>query len=236
MMTKKNKNVLIALSIICIIAALFNVIYFVFPFDKANNAKAFWVSYSATMLLFVIGFISIFFAFAKKKLESKIFGIPIISFVYGVAIFQFIIDIIILITGNYIAIKSWIVWIIESIILAVLLIGIITRTVYRNAIDEMEKKDEGKTRFIDELRAEIKILCDNSYGKAYAKELQSLNENLKYTNPVSNKEVIELEDEMLNELDYLKKAIEEEKELDTINYINKLNNHIKERAARIKVI
>ena len=236
MMTKKNKNMLIALSIICIIAALFNVIYFVFPFDKVNNAGAFWVSYSATMLLFVIGFISIFFAFAKKKLESKIFGIPIITFVYGVAIFQFIIDIIILITGNYIAIKSWIVWIIESIILAVLLIGIITRTVYRNAIDEMEKKDAGKTRFIDELRVEIKILCDNSYGKAYAKELQSLNENLKYTNPVSNKEVIELEDEMLNELDYLKKAIEEEKELDTINYINKLNNHIKERAARIKVI
>lgn len=235
-MTKKNKNMLIALSIICIIAALFNVIYFVFPFDKANNAKAFWVSYSATMLLFVIGFISIFFAFAKKKLESKVFGIPIITFVYGVAIFQFIIDIIILITGNYIAIKSWIVWIIESIILAVLLIGIITRTVYRNTIDEMEKKDEGKTRFIDELRVEIKILCDNSYGKAYAKELQSLNENLKYTNPVSNKEVIELEDEMLNELDYLKKSIEEEKELDTINYINKLNNHIKERAARIKVI
>ena len=89
-MTKKNKNMLISLLIIVIIAALFNVIYFVFPFDKIVNAGPFWISYAFTMSMFLIGFIGVYLTFSKKKLESKIFGLPIITFMYGMVILQFI--------------------------------------------------------------------------------------------------------------------------------------------------
>ena len=153
---------------------------------------------------------------------------------YGMVILQFIFDIIILLIGQAVAIKSWIIWIIEAILIAILLIGIITRDVYRDAIEEMEKKDGNKTKFIEELRVEIKVLSNNASGKQYEKEINKLNDVVRYTDPVTNKEVIELEDEILYELDNLKKAIEESRESDASSYINKLIELVNERAVRIK--
>ena len=98
----------------------------------------------------------------------------------------------------------------------------------------MEKKDGNKTKFIEELRVEIKVLSNNASGKQYEKEINKLNDVVRYTDPVTNKEVIELEDEILYELDNLKKAIEESRESDASSYINKLIELVNERAVRIK--
>ena len=234
MTIKLGKKTLITLLILLIVAAIYNVVYFVVPWKRELSNAAFWVTYGCTWLALVFAGIVTAIAFGKKDLKSRVFGIPIFYVGYCVVILQLVIDFVVMGVGSWYVIKYWIPLIIEVLVYGIAAISIIARTAYRDSIDQMETKAEQKKAFIKEFRIELDVLVSSNKIDSIKPELDTLAEKVRYTDPVSSSAVTEVEDQIVNEFELLQKAISDGEADKAKNLISKVSNLLDERKARLK--
>lgn len=226
-----KKSGLITGLIILILLAVYNVLFFVIPFDFSKSAVAFWTSYGVTTFLVLFMVVVVALGMVGKELKSKVFGLPIIKLGYSVLIIQFVIDLVTMSVGNFYEIPAWILAIVEVFLLAFFFISLIARVVYKDTINKIDAK-EYKESFIKELRIEMQSLYDSVKNENVKRILNSLVELVRYADPVSNKEVEAVEDEIVNKVTELKCEIENEEK--ALVLISSIINLIKERTSRLK--
>lgn len=69
---KKNKTPIILISILIIIALMYNVLYFAIPFDRTHSNASFWITYGFTMAMIIAIGIVAWISFNRKELKSKV--------------------------------------------------------------------------------------------------------------------------------------------------------------------
>lgn len=235
-MKKNNQKLIITISILAIIALMYNVLYFAIPFDRTHNNASFWITYGFTMAMIIaIGFVT-WISFEKKELKSRIFGITIIKAIIFAGVIQFIFDAITMSIGNFFVIPAWITIVFEVLLLGFTTISLISRTAYRNTVDSIEKQEKIKTSCIDEIRIQSQLMTSLAKQKEYNSKLIKLNEVLKYCDPVSDKTIVDLENEILNNINVLKDLIISNKDTEAEKIIDLINNQIEERKLRLKSV
>ena len=228
-----GKKAGITLAIIGLIAVVYNVIFFVVPWNNGMSVAATWITYGCTWLALIFGGVVTAVAFNKKELKSRIFGIPVHCVGYTVLLLQLLIDGVVMGVGHWFEIAFWIPTIVEVLLFALATITVIARAANRDFIDSIDKK-EVKEAYIKQLRIEIDSLVEANTIDTIKADLVKLAETVRYTDPVSHKDVEDTEDQITVAFEELEKAVAEGDVAKAQSSIAKMNRLLNERKAILK--
>lgn len=219
---KKNKSMAYAVLVIAFV--LFNVIAFAVPTAKTAT---FWTAYAFTTIAFASQIVIWKFAFkGADTLKSKFLGIPLIS----VGITYLIVQIIAFAVFMVLPLTaSWIAIVVCALILGISAICLIGTETSREEINRVEEKVEKKVFYIKALQVDIEMLASNETDSDTKAALTKLAEKIRFSDPMSNDVLAEIEAEITAKVKELKTA-ENKEEIITV-----LDSLITERNKKAKL-
>lgn len=196
-----KKNTKLAYAVLGIVFILFNVIAFVVPTDKTIT---FWIAYAFTVVAFALQ-IGIWIAAFKaaETLKSKFLGVPIIYVGIVYLVLQLIAFAVFMI---FPLIPSWIAVIACALILGISAICLISADAARAEINRVEEKVNRKVFYIRELQADVEMLAEQEQNPEIKTSLTRLVEKIRYSDPMSNEVLSDLEGEIADKVKKLKTA------------------------------
>ena len=220
---KKNKGM--AYAVLAIAFVLFNVIAFAVPTVKTAT---FWIAYVFTSIAFASQIAIWKFAFkGADTLKSKFLGIPLIS----VGITYWIVQIIAFAVFMALPLTaSWIAIMVCALILGISAICLIGTETGREEINRVEEKVEKKVFYIKSLQVDVEILASAERDTDTKAALTKLAEKIRFSDPMSNEVLADLEAEISAKVGELKTA-ENKAEIITV-----LDSLITERNKKAKLL
>lgn len=218
----KTKTGYIILGILFII---FSVIAFFIPTTKST---VFWASY-------LFGVLAIAFqiplwnkALGKETLNSNYFSLPALQIGVIYLIVQIVFSICMMIIPNA---PIWITIIISVVIFAIACILIISGGVAKTTIEKTEKTVQTKTAFIKSLKADVGILLAKETDPKVKTELNKLYDEIRYSDPMSNRALAEIEKQISEKIASIETADENK-----LNLISDIINLLKQRNIKCKAL
>ncbi len=220
---KKNKGM--AYAALAIAFVLFNVIAFAVPTAKTAT---FWIAYVFTTVAFASQIVIWKFAFkGADTLKSKFLGIPLIS----VGITYWIVQIIVFTVFMALPLMaSWIAVVVCAFILCISAICLIGTETGREEINRVEEKVEKKVFYIKSLQVDVEMLASTERDTDTKAALTKLAEKIRFSDPMSNEVLADLEAEITAKVKELKTA-ENKAEIITV-----LDSLVTERNKKAKLL
>lgn len=199
--------------ILGILFALISIIAFAVPTVKTAT---FWIAYVFTAAAFAAQIIIWRTALGKETLKSKFLGFPVvhIGIVYTViqviafAVFMFVPTL-----------PTWSAIVVCSVIAGISAVCMISADAGRNEIERVEAKVQKKVFYIRELQADIELLADNETNADVKKALTQLAEKIRFSDPMNNEQLADLEDKISTKIEELKTT---SSQLEIITELNSL--------------
>lgn len=117
---------------------------------------------------------------------------------------------------------------IQVVLLGIFLIFELFLSQAKDHIEQVEENTAKKIIFLSNVRKDVEILYKKSNDDV-KEDLFELFELVKYSNPVSNEQSFELENDILIKLDELKVSLNQNDKEEIVNLISLLKNDFKER-------
>ena len=196
---KKNKGM--ACAVLAIAFVLFNVIAFAIPTAKTAT---FWIAYVFTAVAFALQIAIWKFAFkGADTLKSKFLGIPLISVGITYLIIQIIVFAIFMV---FPIVPTWIAIVVYALILGISAICLIGTETGREEINRVEEKVEKKVFYIKSLQVDIEMLASTETDDGTKIALTKLAEKIRFSDPMSDEALVDLEAEITAKVKELKTA------------------------------
>ena len=220
---KKNKSM--AYAVLAIAFVLFNVIAFAVPTAKAAT---FWIAYMFTAVAFASQIAIWKYEFkGADTLKSKFLGIPLIS----VGITYLIVQTIAFAVFMALPLTaSWITLVVCALILGISAICLIGTETGREEINRIEEKIEKKVFCIKSLQVDVEMLASTETDSNTKAALTKLAEKIRFSDPMSNEVLADLEAEISAKIKELKTAENKAK------IITVLDSLITERNKKAKLL
>ncbi|MCL2654936.1 MAG: hypothetical protein FWD65_04455 [Coriobacteriia bacterium] len=185
-----TKNKIMPALIALLILVIFNVVALALPFTRDNS---FWVGYGFAMAAIILFAGVAFYVGGQKTLKSKIFGLPLIFIVGGYFGVQLVVGLIeMTINTNNVRYQL----IINVILLAICLIGLIGTQMGREAIQGVDEAVQQKVFYIKSLQADVDGLQGQATDASLRKELKDLSETIRFSDPMSSPQLAALENKI----------------------------------------
>lgn len=210
--------------ILGILFVLVSVVAFAVPSAKT---AAFWISYAFTVIAFAAQ-IAIWKAGLGRteSLKSKFLGFPVVH----IGIVYLVIHSITLAAFLFIpTLPIWSAVVACASITGVFAVCLITSDVGRSEIERVSAKVQEKTFFIKQVQTEIELLADAETDIATKSALTQLAEKIRYSDPMSNEQIADIEVRITEKIAELKISTDKAK------IINELNSLLDERNRKIKI-
>lgn len=222
-MMKKNRSK--GYLILGVLFVLVSVIAFAVPLAKNT---AFWISYAFTVIAFAAQIIIWKSAFGRTEaLKSKFLGFPVVH----IGIVYLVVQIIALAVFLFIpTLPIWGAVVACAVIAGASAVCMIASDVGRSEIERVSSKVQKKTFFIKQLQTEVELQADAETDIATKSALTQLAEKIRYSDPVSNEQIADIEDRITAKVAELKKAA------DKTNCIVELNSLFDERSRKCKLL
>ena len=196
---KKNRDM--AYAVLGIVFILFNVLAFVIPTDKNST---FWTAYIISVISFVAQIGIWHFAFKSSgTLKSKFLGIPLIYIGIVYLVMQLIAFAIFMAVPTT---PSWVAVIVCVLILGISAICLISGEAARDEINRVEEKISRKVFFIKDLQVDLELLAEQEADSDVKVALLKLAEKIRFSDPMSNDALAELEAKISSKTAELKVA------------------------------
>ena len=220
-----SKNKGMAYAVLGIFFVIFNVIAFAIPTAKTAT---FWVAYIFTLIAFAMQPLIWKFAFKDTEtLKSKFLGIPLIS----VGIIYLLVQIVAVAVFMALSfVPSWIAIVVCILILAISAICLIGTETGREEINRIEHKVSKKVFYIKSLQIDVEMLAKAEEDSDTKTALTYLAEKIRFSDPMSDELLAELEAKIRDKFEELKSA--EQK----ATIINELTLLIEERNKKCKLL
>lgn len=214
-----------AYAVLGIIFVIFNVIAFAIPTAKTAT---FWVAYIFTVIAFALQLIIWKFAFkGADTLKSKFLGIPLIS----VGVIYLLVQIVAVAVFMALSfVPSWIAIVVCILILGISAVCLIGAETGREEVNRIEHKVSKKGFYIKSLQIDVEMLAKAEVDADTKIALTNLAEKIRFSDPMSDELLAELEAKIRNKFEELKLA--EQK----ATIINELTLLIEERNKKCKLL
>ena len=211
--------------ILSILFILVGVIAFAVPTAKT---AAFWISYAFTVIAFAAQIIIWKAALGRSKsLKSKFLGLPVLH----IGIVYLVVQVVALIV--FLSIPTLPIWsavVACAVIAGVSAVCMIASDVGRSEIDRVSAKVQEKTFYIKQLQADVELLAGAETDTATKSALAQLAEKIRYSDPMSDEQVADIEDRITAKIAELKSST------DKTEIINELNSLLDERNRKCKLL
>lgn len=210
--------------ILGILFALVSIIAFVVPTVKTAT---FWITYVFTAAAFAAQIVIWKTALGKgEMLKSKFLGFPVVHIGIVYAIIQTVAFAVFLFVPT---LPVWSAIVVCSVIAGISTVCMISADAGRNEIERVEAKVQKKVFYIRELQADVELLADNESDAAAKTALTQLAEKIRFSDPMSNEQLADLENKISIKAAELKTAASK------VEIITELNSLLDERNKKCKI-
>lgn len=209
--------------ILGILFALISIIAFAVPTVKTAT---FWIAYVFTAAAFAAQIIIWRTALGKETLKSKFLGFPVVH----IGIVYTVIQVIAFAVFMFVPmLPTWSAIVGCSVIAGISAVCMISADAGRNEIERVEAKVQKKVFYIRELQADIELLADNETNADVKKALTQLAEKIRFSDPMNNEQLADLEDKISTKIEELKTTSSQ------LEIITELNSLLDERNKKCKI-
>lgn len=211
--------------ILGILFALVSIVAFAVPTAKTAT---FWIAYVFTAAAFAAQIVVWKTALGKDEtLKSKFLGFPVVHIGIVYAIIQTVAFAVFLFVPT---LPAWSAIMACSVIAGISAVCMISADAGRNEIERVEAKVQKKVFYIRELQADIELLADNESDAAAKTALTQLAEKIRYSDPMSNEQLADLENKISTKVAELKTVSNK------VEIITELNSLLDERNKKCKIL
>ena len=215
---------------------VYNLVIFLLPskilgVDRFSQF-GFWVGYSLVMLAFVGQLVCSLFALSGNSLQKLFLTIPLIRIAYAALAVSFIVGTVFM---NIPIIPCWIASIICLCLMFFYLIAAMRAVAVVGTAADVENSIAERTAFIRSATAEAEIILAAVKTVAMKDDVTKVYEALRYSDPVSSKELSSIEEKIAESLNRLKFAVEDDNCEKVTSVVNNLLLYIKERNTKCKL-
>ena len=226
---KSNKNLLYA--IIGILFVAMNVIIFVLPFKHDGS---FWTGYAFFVTAFVLAFgVVLYIVYASRKIDDIFLRFPISTYTYGFLVLELILNLIIMAIPSF-SIRIAVLF--NVIIIAIFMIIIIANMMTVNHTETVEINVKEKKEYIKTLIMDIKECENETTNPLILKSLRSLEETVKYSDPMSNDSLIPLEQQVVAQVNQIHVLLKDGQEDAVYDCIKKAADLMASRNQKCRVL
>ena len=205
---KKSFKIYSLIWAICL--AVFNVITFATPNEIGGVSKfngSFWVGYVFITIAFIGQLTCAFVAFKAENLKKFFYNIPLLSISYGGLVTMLVVGSIFMAVP---ALPEWIAIIVCVIILAFNAIAIIKATAAADIVSGIDEKIKAQTFFIKSLSVDAQSLMGSAKTEALRAEAKKVYEEIRYSDPMANDALTELDHQIERQFNSFSDAINSE--------------------------
>lgn len=221
-MMKKNSTK--GYVILGILFTLVSIIAFAVPTLKTAT---FWIAYVFTAAAFAAQIIIWRTALGKEALKSKFLGFPVVHIGIVYAIIQTVAFAVFLFAPT---LPVWSAIVVCSIIAGVSAVCMISADAGRNEIERVEAEVQEKVFFIRELQADIELIATTETDADTKAELIRLAEKIRFSDPMSNEQLMDFENKISTKVLKLKTATNK------VEIITELTLLLDERNKKCKIL
>ena len=202
---------------------IFSVIAFTIPISKSI---VFWISYLFGLLAMAFQIPLWNRALDKETLGSKYLSFPVLQIGATYLIIQIIISIIMMVIPTA---PTWAAVIINSLIFAIACFLVISGDVAKTRIENTENKVQISTGFIKGLKSDVYILLAKETDPNVKNELSKLTDEIRYSDPMSSRDLVEIEKQIAEKVASIETAGE-----DKLILITEIRELLEQRNIRCK--
>ena len=210
--------------ILGILFALVSIIAFAVPTTKTAT---FWIAYVFTAAAFAAQIIIWRTALGKEALKSKFLGFPVVHIGIVYAVIQVIAFAVFMFVPT---LPAWSAVVVCSVIAGASAVCMISADAGRDEIERVEAKVQKKVFYIRELQADIELLADSETNADVKTALIQLAEKIRFSDPMSNEQLADLENKISIKAAELKTASGK------LEIITELNSLLDERNKKCKIL
>lgn len=203
MKNNNTKNTVAFGLIYVILLGVFNLL--VFTISKSRN-DVFWLSYGFMTLAFVVQIVSMFLSFKSADVETAFFGIPLASF----SVFYLCAELVIGALFMIFQMASFtLALVIQVLVLAVFLIIAIISLLSRDTVQQISDNVKEHVSNLKSVLVDIEMLMDGCTDPELKASLRKLSETVKYSDPISNEAVADVEQRIMRKISELRINIDD---------------------------
>ena len=200
--TAKKSWIMTAI-IYAIVFAVFNLLVFVIAKEKNG---VFWMSYAFMCLAFVIQIVSMLLALRTLETETVFMGIPLaFAAIFVGAVFMFFQNA-----------PFKLALVLQVLVLAVYVIVAILALMSRDVVQDVNDNLKENVEAIKTLTVDVDVFIPQVNDPALKKALKKLSETIKYSDPMSNAAVADIEDQIMQTVNELRINIENSRNTEAI--------------------
>lgn len=211
--------------ILGLLFALLSTIAFIIPTIKTAT---FWVAYVFTVVAFLAQIVTWEISFKNgAPLKSKFLGVPIVY----IGILYLVVQILALFIFMLVpALPTSSSIITCTIIAAISCICMVAADIGKAEIQKVEDAVRKKVFYIQALQADVELLADDEKNVDVRTNLTQLAEKIRYSDPMSNEQLKDLEDKISTMVSELKTSP------DKITLVNEISKLLDERNKKCKIM
>lgn len=222
-MMKKNSTK--GYVVLGILFALVSIVAFAVPTAKTTT---FWIAYVFTAAAFTAQIFIWKSALGKEEtLKSKFLGFPVVHIGIVYAVIQVIAFAVFMFVPT---LPAWSAIVVCSVIAGVSAVCMISADTGRNEIERVEAEVQKKVFYIRQLQADIELLAGNESDATVKTALSQLAEKIRFSDPMSNEQLADLENKISTKVAELKTASNK------LEIVTELNSLLDERNRKCKIL
>ena len=181
--------------------ALFNAIVFLAPVEHSGG---FWVGYVFITLAFLGHFCCTYIAFKVESLRKCFYSVPLITISYTGLIVMLVVCSVCMAISD---LPNWLGVIVCLVVLGVTAIAVISAGAAGSIVANLDQKVEEKTTFIRNLTIDTENLMNRANAPMLKNQCKKVLEAVRYSDPMSSKELSNVEQRIQEEFDVLTDAV-----------------------------
>jgi len=225
-----SKNKKLSIIAVFIILAVYNMVAFVFPF---NRSGMFWTGYGFSMIAIILTAGVGFYVVGHEGLRSKVYGCSLISLVWRYLIVQLTIGLLEMFLSS---IPFQYGLVLNVILLGACLIGLVAIDIGKEEIEHIDEKIKEKIFYIRSLQAEVEGMVNKSVDAATQKILKDLAEVIRYSDPMSSQQLASIENRIEAKIVALAEVVETSDIVTIKNMCDEVQRLIAERNRKCKLL
>jgi hypothetical protein len=184
---KKQKNLILTALIYAILVGVYNLLVFVIFKERSS---VFWMSYGFMTLAFGVQVVSMFLSFKKADVETVFLGLPLASLSVYYLVAELCVSTIFMVFQNT---GTTIPLVIQTIILAAFLVIAIIALMVRDTVQIIGDSVKQKVVEHKAINVDVDMLVANCSNAELKTKLRKLSETIKYSDPMTNEVVADVE-------------------------------------------
>ena len=205
-----KKSWIMTAVIYAIIFAVFNLLVFVIANEKNG---VFWMSYAFMCIAFIVQIASMLLALRSLETETVFMGIPLSSlslYYFFAAIF---VGAVFMFFQNA---PFKLALVLQILILAIYVVIAIMALMSRNVVQDVNDNLKENVEAIKTLVVDVDVFIPQVNDPALKKSLKKLSETIKYSDPMSNAAVADIEEQIMQTVNELRINIENSRNAEAI--------------------